>query len=98
MFDRDWTKSEEDEHSYTGIENETDVINNEDNVIELDDDDIECSENEDKDKCDSEVNDEEDELVVDDIISQNQRTDHYLDNYNDVGTPFSLKKFKYLTK
>ena len=64
----------------------------------MDDDDIECSENEDKDKCDSEVNDEEDELVVDDIISQNQRTDHYLDNYNDVGTPFSLKKIKYSTK
>ena len=75
---RDWTKSEEEEQSYAGIENETDLINNEDNVIELNDDDIECSE--DKDKCDSEVDDEENELDVDDIISQNQITDHYLDN------------------
>ena len=54
------SESEEREQSNVVIENENNVINNEDNVIELDDDDIECSENEDKDKYDSEVDDEED--------------------------------------
>ena len=68
----------------------------------------------DKDKCDSDVDDEEvelekdngkydsevdyDELVVDAFILQNQITDHYLDTWNNVGTPFSSNKIKYLTK
>ena len=61
---------------------------------EVDDEEDELVE--DKDECDSDVDD--DELVVDDFILQNQITDHYLDNWNNVGTPFSSNKIKYLTK
>ena len=86
------SESEEEEQSNVVVENEIGVINNEDNIIEFDDDDIECNEGEDKDKCDSKVNDEEDELVVGGFISQNQRTDHYLVNWNNVVTPFSSNK------
>ena len=91
------SESEEEEQSNIVVENETDVINNEDNIIKLDDHDIECSEDKDKDKYDSEVDDEEDELVVGGFILQNQITDHYLDNWNDAGTHFSSNKIKYLT-
>ena len=35
---------------------------------------------------------------VDEFITHNQITDHCLDNRNDVGTPFSSNKIKYVTK
>ena len=133
LFDSETTsESEEEEQSNVDVKNETDVIINADNVIELGDDDSECSDDEDKDKSDSKVDDEEDELVddkdkydsdvddeevelekdngkydsevdddelvVDAFILQNQITDHYLDTWNNVGTPFSSNKIKYLTK
>ena len=54
---------------------------------------------EDKDKFDSDVDDEEDdseadddESVINDFKLQIQITNHYLDNWNKVGTTFSSKK------
>ena len=49
------------------------------------------------DKEDDSVVDE-DESVINDITLQNQLTDHYLDNWNNGGTPFSSNKIKYVTK
>ena len=44
----------------------------------------------------SEVDDNE--SVINDFTLQNQITDHYLDNWNKVGTPFSSNKIKDVTK
>ena len=73
-------------------------INNEEKVIEVQDDDSESSKDEDKEMCDSTKDEEEDEKNVDAFITHNQITDHSLDNRNDVGTPFSFNKIKYVTK
>ena len=48
--------------------------------------------------CDSKKDEEEDEKIVDGFITHNQITDYCLDNRNDVGTPFSSNKIKYVTK
>ena len=114
---------EEEDQSNDVVENETDKIINDDNVVEVEDDDSDCSNDEDKDtsdsevdneedesvedkdKCDSDVDDEEDdsevdedESVINDFTLKNQIVDHYLDNWNKVGTTLSSNKIKHVTK
>ena len=76
--------------------NEDDKEDDNEAVEDKDDKEDDDKINEDDKEDDNEIN--EDESVINDITLQNQITDHYLDHWNKVGTPFSSNKIKYVTK
>ena len=77
-------------------------INDEDEIIEEEGDDIEnrddidSDEDEDKEESYSQIVENENEFIPGAVILQDQIIDinHYLDNYNKVGTPFSSNNIK----
>ena len=81
-------------------------INDDDGVIEEEDDDIEnrddidSEEDEGKEESDSKVAEDKNEFIPDVVILQDQiiNINHYLDHYNEVGTPFFSNKIKKLSK
>ena len=98
-----WQDNEEDEVAEDKDDKEDDNKINENDKK----DDNEAVEDKDDKENDNEINENdkeddnemnEDESVINNITLQNQITDHYLDHWNKVGTPFSSNKTKYATK
>ena len=94
--DSEWSDEDDKYTSDSEVDNEEDEPVEDKGKCGSDVDNEEDDLEKDNDTCDSEVHD--DELVVNDLILQNQITDHYLDNWNKVDTTFFSNKFKYLTK
>ena len=95
---------DEDEYDDEIFIQECESINDEVEVFEDEDDDIESKDDiysdEDEDKEESKAIEDNNEFIPDVIILQDQiiNINHYLDNFNEVSTPFSSNKIKYLSK
>ena len=95
---------DEDEYDDEVVIQEYESINDEEEVLEDEDDDIESKDDiysdEGEDKEETEVIEDNNEFIPDVIILQDQmiNMNHYLDNFNEVSTPFSSNKIKYLSK